>query len=39
MDKLETMFQMQKALDTEIAEKRNLNYTREEWVQKGVLAN
>ena len=38
MDKLETMFRMQQALDTEIAEKRNLNYTREEWVQKGVLA-
>ncbi len=38
MDKLDTIFGMQKALDEDIAARRHLEFTREEWVQKGVLA-
>lgn len=38
MDKLETIFEMQGALDRYIAEKRELNFTDEEWVQKKCLA-
>lgn len=38
MDKLEEMFRMQKALDLEIAESRALTFSKEEWIQKGVLA-
>jgi len=37
-DKLEVIFQMQKALDTDIAERRGLSFTTEEWIQKEVLA-
>lgn len=39
MDKLDRIFALQKHLDTEIIEKRNLqNITPAEWVQKDVLA-
>ena len=38
MDKLDTIFEMQGALDRYIAEKRELNFTDEEWVQKKCLA-
>lgn len=38
MDKLDILFDMQRRLDQEIAEKRGLSYTKEEWLQKGVLA-
>ncbi|MDO4571853.1 MAG: dUTPase [Clostridia bacterium] len=38
MDKLDKIFSMQKALDDDIAERRQLSFTREEWIQKGVLA-
>lgn len=38
MDKLETIFAMQKALDEDIEKRRGLNYTKEVWLQKGVLA-
>lgn len=38
MDKLDTIFAMQKGLDEEIASLRNLDYPQEIWIQKGVLA-
>lgn len=39
MDKLEHIFEMQKALDTEIIKKRSLSgYSSSEWIQKDVLA-
>lgn len=38
MDKLDTIFQMQATLDGYIAEKRNLNFSADEWVQKKCLA-
>lgn len=38
MDKLETIFEMQGALDRYIAEKRELNFPADEWVQKKCLA-
>lgn len=38
MDKLDTLFQMQKGLDEFITKSRNLDYSREEWVQKRALA-
>lgn len=38
MDKLDTIFDMQRALDADIATRRHLEYSREEWIQKGVLA-
>ena len=38
MDKLETIFALQKELDTDIQERRNLDYSMEEWLQKDVLA-
>lgn len=38
MDKLETIFEMQAALDRYIAENRGLDFTPEEWVQKKCLA-
>ena len=38
MDKLDTIFEMQKALNDYIIEQRHLNYTKEEWIQKRVLA-
>lgn len=36
MDKLDTIFEMQGTLDRYIAEKRDLKFTDEEWVQKNV---
>ena len=38
MDKLERIFEMQNLLDTDIREKRNLEFSKEEWMQKEVLA-
>ena len=38
MDKLDKIFEMQKALDGYIAENRSLNFTVDEWVQKKCLA-
>ena len=38
MDKLEEIFTMQKSLNDYIIEKRNLNFSKEEWIQKGSLA-
>ena len=37
-DKLDKIFEMQGRLDTDIATRRNLDYSLEEWIQKGVLA-
>lgn len=36
MDKLEEIFTMQKSLNDYIIEKRNLNFSKEEWIQKEV---
>ena len=38
MDKLDTIFRMQKMLDDDIAERRHLDFSTEEWMQKEVLA-
>jgi len=39
MDRLEHIFQLQRAFDEELARRRNLPaYTPEEWIQKEVLA-
>jgi len=38
MDKLDIIFDKQRALDDDIANRRHLHFTREEWIQKGVLA-
>ncbi len=38
MDKLDRIFELQEMLDTDIATRRHLNYTPEEWIQKDVLA-
>ena len=38
MDKLEKIFEMQNLLDDDIAARRNLDFTTEEWMQKEVLA-
>lgn len=38
MDKLERIFEMQNLLDTDIREKRRLEFSQEEWMQKEVLA-
>lgn len=38
MDKLERIFEMQNLLDTDIRQKRQLEFSREEWMQKEVLA-
>ncbi|MBR0136173.1 MAG: dUTPase [Clostridia bacterium] len=38
MDKLETIFALQKALDTDIQERRSLDFPMEQWIQKDVLA-
>lgn len=38
MDKLDTIFEMQKALNDYIIEKRGLSYGKEEWIQKRSLA-
>ncbi|MDE6201339.1 MAG: dUTPase [Clostridiales bacterium] len=37
-DKLDVLFRMQKGLDAYIREKRNLDYTKGEWVCKKALA-
>ncbi len=38
MDKLEKIFEMQKLLDDDIAARRHLEFSTEEWMQKEVLA-
>lgn len=38
MDKLEKIFYMQNLFDSDIIKNRNLNFTREEWLQKQTLA-
>ena len=38
MDKLAVIFSLQKALDDDIASRRGLDYTKEQWIQKDVLA-
>jgi dimeric dUTPase (all-alpha-NTP-PPase superfamily) len=38
MDKLETIFALHKALDTDIQERRSLDFPMEQWIQKDVLA-
>lgn len=38
MDKLDRIFTMQKALNDDIQQRRNLNFTQEEWIQKTILA-
>ncbi len=38
MDKLDEIFDMQKALDEYITKKRDLKFSKEEWVQKRSLA-
>ena len=38
MDKLETIFTMQEALNRDIAERRDLHFTKQEWIQKNILA-
>lgn len=38
MDKLDTIFEMQAALDGYIARERGLRFTKEEWIQKRMLA-
>ena len=37
-DKLSVIFELQKALDTDIVRRRSLDYTPEQWIQKDVLA-
>lgn len=37
-DKLDILFTMQAALDTYITKERNLQYTKEQWIQKRMLA-
>lgn len=38
MDKLDVIFQMQQSLNEDIESRRNIGFTREEWMQKEVLA-
>lgn len=38
MDRLQVIFGLQKSLDTDIAERRKLEFTPEQWIQKDVLA-
>ena len=38
MDKLDRIFELQKMLDDDIASRRGLEFTKEEWMQKEVLA-
>ena len=38
MDKLDTIFQLQQALDDDITARRGLSYPKEVWIQKEVLA-
>ena len=37
-DKLDIIFELQKSLDTDIQERRSLDFTMEQWLQKDVLA-
>lgn len=37
-DKLDVIFELQKKLDTDIQERRSLDFTMEQWIQKDVLA-
>ena len=37
-DKLQIIFELQKALDTDIQERRSLDFPMEQWIQKDVLA-
>ncbi|NLB61847.1 MAG: dUTPase [Clostridiales bacterium] len=37
-DKLDKIFDLQAALDLEIQTKRNLNFSKSEWIQKEILA-
>lgn len=37
-DKLEVIFELQKALDTDIQQRRSLDFPMERWIQKDVLA-
>lgn len=38
MDKLDKIFEMQKALNMDIIERRGLEFTKEQWIQKQTLA-
>lgn len=38
MDKLDVIFQLQQSLDEDIATRRNLDFPKEVWLQKEVLA-
>ena len=38
MDKLDVIFQLQKSLDEDIVARRNLDFPKEVWLQKEVLA-
>lgn len=38
MDKLEQIFFMQKLFDDDLAKNRNLNFSKEEWLQRQTLA-
>jgi len=38
LDKLDVIFQMQQSLNEDIESRRNIGFTREEWMQKEVLA-
>ncbi|MCE5189569.1 MAG: dUTPase [Eubacteriales bacterium] len=38
MDKLDMIFQLQQSLDEDIVSRRNLDYSKEVWLQKEVLA-
>lgn len=37
-DKLDVIFELQKKLDTDIQERRSLDFPMEQWIQKDVLA-
>ena len=38
MDKLDVIFEMQQSLNSDIEARRNITFSREEWMQKEVLA-
>jgi len=38
LDKLDVIFQMQQSLNEDIESRRDISFTREEWMQKEVLA-
>ena len=38
MDKLDLIFQLQQSLDDDIVQRRNLDFSKEVWMQKEVLA-